>query len=263
MQIYRSISSVSRMKRLNLRSLSTNSTRTKSKLDYLGVSIFAVISIGTASLGVWQLKRYNWKSDLIQERQTSLRKQPQNYSSSQSTDESSRFENFVLNGTILSKEFVLLGPRSAPKLASKSAMARQGYYILIPFHLEGTKKTVVLNLGWISGRDLDMTQVREKLKKERENNHFEVVLTQFERNGPKHSGKNFLWVDYEGLKNVWGNEDLSELYFEATGSGEFDRKEIDEFINFSVSPSVHLGYSATWFGISLAALGILRSRFFK
>lgn len=52
------------------------------------------------------------------------------------------------------------------------------------------------------------------------------------------------------------NEDLQDLL-------PTKRKIVKNFINFKVTPAVHAGYSATWFGMSAIALATIRYRFFR
>ncbi len=140
--------------------------------------IFYGLCVLTASLGVWQSKRYLWKIDLVQEAEKNLKKESKDLTSlSSSTMSQSLYEKFngkfVISGEYDYKNEILIGPRSAPantvsKQAQGMATNALGYFVLTPFKCVSAKElglksedskggsqgndseyTILVNRGWI------------------------------------------------------------------------------------------------------------------
>ena len=131
-------------------------TEQRSGLDMLGIAVLGSIVIGTAGLGSWQMKRYFWKGQLIEERAALLSVDPRSLedlleiqqSKQEGRDDATKaleFHRVLLTGEFdSSRPQVYLGPRPPPKSSSAHnsaapAMApsdKTGYYILAPFKLK-------------------------------------------------------------------------------------------------------------------------------
>ena len=114
--------------------------------DYLGIAVFAGISLATGGLGVWQLKRYFEKTELIEERSKRL-DDPLLAISSQDCTLSQLVQNgedqfgrkTILEGEFLHEHQILVGLRAAPAGLFQQAQGLQtnpqGYFVITPFRL--------------------------------------------------------------------------------------------------------------------------------
>lgn len=139
--------------------------------DVVGIIAFGSICAMTFGLGCWQLQRYQWKIDLIEETRLRYEKElvrldPRNAVSSQA-----ELYDYMMNipgqrlslcGTFQHDKEIKLGPRAAPpglmgQAAQGMATNPQGFFLMTPFQLENGM-IVFINRGWFP-RHLDDNEI--------------------------------------------------------------------------------------------------------
>lgn len=91
---------------------------TAHEYDGVGIGIFSGICFGAAGLGIWQMQRYQWKTDLVLESRKQLSDKP--FSLPQCSSQHNTFETLKqhknmrvkITGTFMHDKEVLLGPRT-------------------------------------------------------------------------------------------------------------------------------------------------------
>lgn len=183
------------------------------------------------SLGIWQLERLSWKNNLIAGMQAA-----------QAQDILGNLPAGVDAARFVYRRADLTGSYLPEKGLRFIGHQSMGYVWEVPFKLEDSDVTVLVQLPWLpAGRepelDKQMHTVRGVLRLPRE--------------------KRLFSPDNHPDSNVWFTEDLPQ---------------IERAINMSVAPLVldtsgkpsfrndHLGYAITWF--SLAVIGLVMFMFY-
>ena len=256
-----------------------------------GVIVFGGIVCATAGLGSWQIKRYFWKKDLVEERRKTLVSQPVKVGALPKTAEEAKkyeFRPIMLTGKFDHANEILVGPRSPPKDRSggmgladvKGETA--GFFVVTPFVLEGDGgDKILVNRGWIPGSFAakDKTEYASiEGAKRFVDGVVEIVgiLTPGEEKhtfSPPNDIKNrrFLWFELDGLSKaasyVDGSEAVSSVgIFQATKShseGTFPMvRPIEAYNDFYTTTNTHLIYAGTWFTLATAGT-FMTYRLFK
>lgn len=145
--------------------------------DVLGIVFFSALSLGSFSLGVWQVKRYYWKVDLISQIKDKAIVAAESISDDQNLcmiQDQLKGRIISLNGAFDHTREFLLGPRSAPPGLYEAAQGMatnaqvcfisshlpfnhqiithpsflQGFYVLTPF-IRKDGGAVIVNRGWV------------------------------------------------------------------------------------------------------------------
>jgi surfeit locus 1 family protein len=242
-------------------------------------------------LGSWQIKRYFWKKDLVEERRKTLVSQPVKVGALPKTAEEAKkyeFRPIMLRGKFDHANEILVGPRSPPKDRSggmgladvKGETA--GFFVVTPFVLEGDGgDKILVNRGWIPGSFAakDKTEYASTEGAKRfVDGVVEIVgiLTPGEEKhtfSPPNDIKNrrFLWFELDGLSKaasyVDGSEAVSSVgIFQATKShseGTFPMvRPIEAYNDFYTTTNTHLIYAGTWFTLATAGT-FMTYRLFK
>ena len=252
----------------------------------VGIVVFSGIVCATAGLGSWQIKRYYWKKDLVDERRKTLLSKPMEiHTLPKTSDEVKEYEYrpITIKGTFDHENEILVGPRSPPKdrtggmgLADVKGETA-GFYVVTPFILkskgnDGTHtQKILVNRGWIPGsfaaKEKSDYAITESAKRYVEG-IVEVVgiLTPGEEKNtfsPPNDIKNrrFLWFEMDGLTQASSYLDPTE---EATSIGIIQATEshnngtfpmqrpIEAYNDFYTTTNTHLIYAGTWFTLATA-----------
>jgi len=194
------------------------------------VFFYAVSAAGTG-LGIWQVQRYHWKSQRIDEGVSRARDPavPIPCSSGETCNQKEIFDRckalmrkrVALSGRYIEGHDVLLGLRSAPlsngrQAAQGMAVNPQGYFVFSPFQLtldgsgdasKGSKEAVAgpiiyVNRGWVGHR-------QEKWGIRKSPLRIECVVTEAEKGSafsPPHdiASRKLLWLDTVALVEASG-----------------------------------------------------------
>ena len=202
--------------------------------------------------GFWQLRRKNWKENLIQERSQHLGKDPESISVPLPTEKEYDYLPVKTKGTFdHSKEMLML----------RKYEEMNGYRVITPLFIKG-KQGILVNRGWIP-RDMKGKQeyrpqgeveVEGILKPKEEKSKFvpensialdewyyidpEVMAEYSGLENPEAKHKVLQEVNFSRNRVVYQEEDFPEVPIRSVKS---------EFSSFTIMPETHLGYSLFWF----------------
>jgi surfeit locus 1 family protein len=123
----------------------------------IGPTVMTICCVGIlASFGTWQMKRLEWKNDIIEKLNAGYEAAAASapISKAQLVDWSMQKEPLgygKISGQLQRDKAVLLGPRMEE--------GRVGYHLLLPVTVEGGKSLIV-NAGWVSDLWKDNTEER-------------------------------------------------------------------------------------------------------
>ena len=229
-----------------------------------GLLLWAVPAV-TASLGVWQVYRREWKLRLIQQAEDHII----NGTAKRLTDARSvnaskeEFQRVVVQGTFEHDKEILLGPRVRKDCDSR-ARGNIGYTVFTPFRLaESNDEVVLVNRGWIP----------DGLRDDRRRNKTPatVEIEGIIRDGEPVGAFSRLLVSNKPEKGVWLNIDLNQMA-KTTGSlpliVQMTSQSYSSAAGFPLVSEAqvhlvnnHLEYALTWFAMCAASsLMLLRKR---
>jgi len=277
----------------------TAGNTTKSKSDILGISVFSAICLSTFGLGVWQVKRYYWKIDLIESIKQASHEEPGVLKSSTvQASSSGRLDGLdgkvmTITGHFDHGSELTLGPRSAPVsllgyAAQGMATNPQGYYIITPFIIEDgedqCKDTVIfVNRGWVPKSEVNYDRPSGSTTISCVIGNEEKAGTFAPKNDPK--SKNLLWLERKAILNgtTMTSLDYPAVLAECVNENEeektadktpFDKKQksgvvqkfpfakhLSDLQDQYVTPSTHIVYAVTWFSLAVAGCLMTYSKF--
>ena len=265
---------------VSLRQLASVSTSNNSTKRNVGILLFSSVCILAGGLGVWQMQRYNWKIQLIEETKEKLQGNPVVLDNFKSQNELYEYmtkavgHRIIVEGVYDHEKEILLGPRSAPTdlltngSAQGLALNPQGYFIITPLkRTDGT--TVFINRGWVSmksqswRRPISQTKIQAVVSSCEPSNTFSPI------NNTKIN--KLIWLEEDALlkitelihaKPVVVLEEINnENDGDAAVNPPFPRSSVYSS-NHHVTPLTHLAYAATWFSLSFLG-SILTYKLFK
>jgi surfeit locus 1 family protein len=253
----------------------------------LGALFFSGVCGGTACLCAWQLKRYQWKLDLIDERKAALQGEssplraliPEPAAGCSAENE---YRRVAMEGTFDHSRQVLLGPRSAPAGSQTNtpagAAGPSGWDVLTPLQChDGTR--VLVNRGWVARAAANQSKPAP-IEQPEGVQRIDGILrrgeaeNKYARNDP--SQGRFVWLDLPAMAEYAGSAPLVVVAAAGVaqeggerdaagaghGAGRYPRaRSLDSFSEFHVKPSTHLTYAATWACLSAAGALITFKRF--
>jgi len=251
----------------------SNSREESTTVRRLGALLFSGLVGTTACLCSWQMKRYGWKVQLIEDRKTTLalearplRELCPDLSAGISAD--AEYARVVLEGEFDHAQQVLLGPRSAPPGsktgAPPGAPAPTGWDVITPLTCSDGSR-VIVNRGWVPRdataditRPIGRQRVEGVLKQGDKENKYGVNNLESRR---------FLWLDLPSLAQhtqssqvlVVAASDNCAPPARAWPQG----RPLDSFMKFHVEPNTHLVYAATWGSLTVAGAFITVKRFLR
>jgi surfeit locus 1 family protein len=222
-------------------------------LKFLTFGVPAVLAFG---LGIWQTKRYFWKTDLLEQRKKTL-EMPVTDKIDYENISSLLYRKIEVTGTFDHEKEALVGLRKV-QTAHKQGMGsfgEAGYYVVTPFHTTDGH-TILVNRGWISRHDVSKAD-----RKFSGQVTIEGITREPEKSGIVSNSATkgvFLALipsDIEAMTGVKSDvlmDQTSELDLE----GQPILQEVEErYLTFQVMPPTHAVYALTWFTMCAWALG--------
>ncbi|KAG7209574.1 hypothetical protein KM043_015651 [Ampulex compressa] len=243
--------------------------RSNATKKYLGLPLLT-IPIVTFMLGVWQIKRWAWKVNLIEELKQRTSQPPIDLLECLDKLESKEFYPVRVRGTFLhDKEFVI-GPKSLivngkPNNESEGKMfsggkTSIGYYIVTPFKLIDQDLTILVNRGWVplkykNSQLRPAGQVKGVVELNGIVRHNEKRSPFIPANRPKDN----VWY-YRDVEGIAAAGNTAPIFIDATVEGTVPGGPIGGQTN-TVLRNEHLSYIITWFSLS-GATGYMWFRHF-
>ena len=209
----------------------------KIKKTFTLVSI--IISLICFSLSIWQVKRLNWKEDLISNIEKAYNSDSININMLNGDLKNFKFKNVYLEGIFINEKSMFLGPR-----VNKNQV---GYYLITPFLLKDGRY-ILTNRGWLK----EIIKIKEQKK--------EYLITGILKESdikniftPKNNMEKNLWfyINTKQMSEFSGIKLVDNVFVDLIKSNPNDKLTI---INSSIPKIVnnHLQYAITW-----AILGLL------
>ena len=209
----------------------------KIKKTFTLVSI--IISLICFSLSIWQVKRLEWKKNLISNIEKAYNSDSININVLSGDLRNFKFKNVYLEGTFINEKSMFLGPR-----VNKDQV---GYHLITPFLLKDGRY-ILTNRGWLK----EIIKIREPnkeylIKGILKESDIKNIFT------PKNNMEKNLWfyISTDEMSKFAGLRLVDNIFVDLIGSNPNHKLTI---INSS-TPKIannHLQYAITW-----AILGLL------
>ena len=209
----------------------------KIKKTFTLVSI--IISLICFSLSIWQVKRLEWKKNLISNIEKAYNSDSININVLSGDLRNFKFKNVYLEGTFINEKSMFLGPR-----VNKDQV---GYHLITPFLLKDGRY-ILTNRGWLK----EIIKIREPnkeylIKGILKESDIKNIFT------PKNNMEKNLWfyISTDEMSKFAGLRLVDNIFVDLIGSNPNHKLTI---INSSTPKIVnnHLQYAITW-----AILGLL------
>ena len=209
----------------------------KIKKTFTLVSI--IISLICFSLSIWQVKRLEWKKNLISNIEKAYNSDSININVLSGDLRNFKFKNVYLEGTFINEKSMFLGPR-----VNKDQV---GYHLITPFLLKDGRY-ILTNRGWLK----EVIKIREPnkeylIKGILKESDIKNIFT------PKNNMEKNLWfyISTDEMSKFAGLRLEDNIFVDLIGSNPNHKLTI---INSSTPKIVnnHLQYAITW-----AILGLL------
>ena len=209
----------------------------KIKKTFTLVSI--IISLICFSLSIWQVKRLEWKKNLISNIEKAYNSDSININVLSGDLRNFKFKNVYLEGTFINEKSMFLGPR-----VNKDQV---GYHLITPFLLKDGRY-ILTNRGWLK----EIIRIREPnkeylIKGILKESDIKNIFT------PENNMEKNLWfyISTDEMSKFAGLRLVDNIFVDLIGSNPNHKLTI---INSSTPKIVnnHLQYAITW-----AILGLL------
>ena len=211
--------------------------------------LFAFIVALSILLGLsgWQIKRLNWKTDLISQRINSFESDPISFINL-NQPEKNEFRKVFVDGQLLN-EFEMYMP-------ALSKRGNNGFHILVPLKTT-SGKLIIYDTGWIP------LKIKEKEKRllniSKNSQTFEAVIRTSGRKGyfqPDNDTDTNTWffVEPELMSKYLKMNFENEYYLEATKNGP-NGFPLGNQTRIYLRNN-HLQYALTWFMIACGLVGV-------
>jgi len=238
-------------------------------------TVLAGITALTAYLCSWQVKRYYWKLEKIEERRTILMREPRPLRElvpflPDGIRADDVFTRVACEGVFDHASQVLLGPRSAPAGMSSSgptgAPSTTGWDVITPLVLDDGSR-VLVNLGWVER--MANSNKPGAIVQPQGRQYVEGILKEGEKENKYGfndvANAKYVWFDLPTIAGVTRSDPV--LVVAAADERASDNpllfpraRPVDSFMKFYTEPSTHATYAATWG--SLAVAGVFMTRRF-
>ena len=268
----------SRLQRCKMFSTTSSRAEESSTVRRAGTVLFTGLVGTTATLCGWQLQRYGWKLELIEQRRKALGLAPRDIHDvcldpGKGLQDGAEFTPVTCEGRFDHEQQILVGPRSAPPGTESGsppgAPAPAGWDVITPFTLTDGSR-VLVNRGWVPRdatgrieRPAGKQRVRGVLKSGDKENKYGFNDA---------ASRRYVWLD---LIMIAESTDACPLLIAATreeptvvtsvqaAPGWPRERLLSSFMNFYVEPSTHLVYAATWASLTVAGAMITFKRFIR
>ena len=211
--------------------------------------LFAFIVALSILLGLsgWQIKRLNWKTDLISQRISSFESDPISFVN-MNQPEKNEFRKVFVEGQLLN-EFEMYMP-------ALSKRGNNGFHILVPLKTT-SGKFIIYDTGWVP------LKIKEKEKRllniSKNSQTFEAVIRTSGRKGyfqPDNDLNTNTWffVEPELMSKYLKMDFENEYYLEATKNGT-NGFPLGNQTRIYLRNN-HLQYALTWFMIACGLVGV-------
>lgn len=222
---------------------------------------FPIASIG---LGVWQLKRLEWKKGLLYQLEHKLQDEPIDLLRINSTDELKKLEYIRVKAIgrfdqdtthqLYLKPRQLVVNREAINRGRTAHQSNIGVNIVTPFQIEGTDLRILVNRGWLATKGLDNVDNSSHLGLGPKDEPIELTgILRLTDTRPRYGLKN------NEAGNEWQVRDVEAMSKALKTAPIF--VDADESLSPGIGPiggqtqlnvrNEHLNYAITWFSLAI------------
>ena len=259
---------------------SSSSSSSQPIRDNAGIVVFSSICLGAAGLGIWQMRRYAWKINMIEEITRRMNEPPEAIPAKMTQYELAEYVEQIrgrvlqVTGTFDHNAEILMGPRSAPAgligtAAQGLAINPQGHYVITPFiRSDGT--IVFINRGWVATKETSWHRPRGVVTISTVVSKGEKKNTFSPENNP--STKKLFWLEEDALRICANRPTLTSKDIIILEAFEPDDVPVTFYpaarrqkhlTEQHVTPLMHLVYAFTWFTLSTVGFLMTFSKFRK
>ncbi len=222
-------------------------------------SIFFIISLAIlVALGTWQVKRFNWKTNLVEMINSRIDLPPQPLPPPRTWKQldldNMNYRAVKASGRFNYKDEVHLFTQMP---AGKATYSGTGYWVIVPFELDGGG-VVLVNRGFVPEK---FKQQRTRLKSQVEGRR---TITGFIKTD---QGSNYFTPETDFKNNIWYTRNIKAIAehlelenfapFLITQSGDASKDSLPQPRELNVKlENRHLGYAITWYGLALTLIGV-------
>lgn len=222
-----------------------------SRSQWLPAAVTAIVALFCLSLGVWQLERLQWKTNLIAERRAAMQAAPVPPPRSPEEARLLEFHPVIAEGVFLNDKEIYLG-------AASPGGGEPGLQVLTPLRLTDGR-IVFVDRGFIP------SALKNPAKRSAGQLAGPVRVTGLLRLPHGRPGwlvpnnrpdlNYWFWVDLPALAEATGLSDVASFYIDADATpnpGGWPKGGVTP-INL---PNDHLQYAITWFALAVAAVAV-------
>ncbi len=222
-------------------------------------NVFFIIALAIlVALGTWQVKRFNWKTSLIETINSAIDQPPQPLPPmdtwKQLDLDQLNYRAVKATGRFNYKDEVHLFTHVP---AGKATYSGVGYWVIVPFLLEDGG-TVLVNRGFVPEK---FKQQRTRLKSQVEGRQ---TITGFIKTD---QGANYFTPETDYKNNIWYTRNIKAISdhlelenaapFLIARSGDVNKDSLPQPREINVNlENRHLGYALTWYGLALTLIGV-------
>jgi len=222
-------------------------------------SLFFVIALAILlALGTWQVKRFSWKTNLIETINSRIDLPPQPLPSPRTWKrldlDNMNYRPVKVSGRFNYKDEVHLFTQVP---AGKATYSGAGYWVIVPFSLDGGG-AVLVNRGFVPEK---FKQQRTRLKSQVKGRQ---TITGFIKTD---QGANYFTPETDFKKNIWYTRNIKAISehlelenaapFLIAQSGDANKDRLPQPRELNVNlENRHLGYAITWYGLALTLIGV-------
>ena len=236
--------------------------------------VLAGITASTAYLCTWQVRRYNWKLEKIEERRAILQREPRPLRELvpnllEGIRDDDVFTRVACEGVFDHACQVILGPRSAPAGMSSGgpagAPSGTGWDVITPLVLDDGSR-VLVNRGWVEGVPAQRNRPGAIVQPQGRQ-RVEGILKEGEKENKYGFNDTpngmYRWLDLPTIAGVSGSAPVLVVAAVDERGGNDPHvspqpRPVDSFMSFYVEPSTHATYAATWGSLAVAGAFMTR-----
>ncbi|KAK2584010.1 hypothetical protein KPH14_006467 [Odynerus spinipes] len=246
-------------------SLYDTSRKNNKSINLYGYFLLGV-PISTFLLGTWQLRRRQWKLQLIEDLKSQMNMKPVDLVENIEQLDSMEYHMVKVRGKFLHEKEFFLGPRSLTSHGnyanSGSLFSRRmtsGWHVITPFKVEDQDLTILVNRGWIphNAKSLPLSKVENTVEitgvVRKEEQHSSFVPA----NDPE--GGQWCYRDIKTMADIAGT---SPVYVDLWSKQDPSNGPISCQTNINVR-NEHFTYMITWYTLSVCTALMWYQAFIK
>lgn len=225
----------------------------------IGIGGFALLSVPltTFCLGTWQVKRRDWKLNLIEEVKTKNKSPPVELPNDFETFSTMEYQRIHVRGKFDHSKELYIGPRQPITGNDEggggiiSSRPQTGYLVVTPFHITDKDMTILVNRGWVPKNKVDPSKRSEGQVSE----EIELVGTvrlpekrpQFcPKNQP--NSNNFFYRDVPKMAQLTG---AAPIFIDADVNSTVSGGPVGGQTRLTFR-NEHMSYILTWYSLTVA-----------